>query len=423
MPVRKHSVFWLPLALVTFLTGALVLTACGDNAQPPVQTGQLPTLAPTFTPAPPPPLVALNRDNLNRTDVAATLTGGGSTFADPIYKAWIPAYTRNSPNVRIEYQASGSGNGRRALLGTPVPTPGFASPVDFAGSDAPFLGSELVTASQKGQNAQLIHFPAALGAVVLAYNLKEAPRLKLSGATLANIYLGKITRWNDPAIAAENTDVQLPDREIRVVIRARTESSGTSEIFTRYLSVVSDEFRGTVGPGGSPKWTLKTAAENGRTLEGVGNDGVSDQIARTDGAIGYVDQGVADLKKLAYAEIRNKTGRFIYPSNETVSAAAAGAFIPDDFRTFIVNAEGANTYPIAGFTWLIVWRDLSFMPNPSPQKAQALTSFLWWGLHEGQRTLPAGYAPLPESLVPRLERLFVGEADKVLVYQGKPLVQ
>lgn len=426
MPAPKKSARLLPLSVLFVFITLLVLAACGETANLPVQTKPLPTLAPTNTPVPAAPLISLNRDDLLRTSVTASLLGSGSTFAAPIYAAWFEQFRRTSPNVKIEYQAIGSGNGRRSLLGTPVAAVGTLTPTvpnDFAGSDAPFLSSELLAASQKGQ---LLHIPTAVGAVVVAYNLKEAPRLKLSGPLLADIFLGKITRWNDPRIQSENTEIQLPDRELRPVVRGKNESSGTSEIFTRYLSVVSDDFRSAVGPGGQPKWTLKTTADNGRALEGQGNDGMADQILKNEGSIGYVDQGVADDKKITYALVRNKTGRFIYPERESVSAAAAGAFIPDDFRTFIVDAEGANTYPIVGFTWLIVWRDLNLMPNPSPDKARAMATFLWWALHDGQRSLPAGYAALPEALIPRLERLFIpasaNQTDRVLLFQGKPLV-
>jgi phosphate transport system substrate-binding protein len=415
------------ISLLILVLLGIVLSACGEEVSRPVLVSPLPQPAATSTPVPGAALLPVNRDEFGRTNVTSRLVGSGSTFADPVYRNWIPNYNKTAPNVKIEYQGIGSGGGRNAFLGTPVAPSGNITPIvpnDFAGSDSPFRGQELLNARNRGE---ILHIPTAIGAVVVAYNVKEMSRLKISGPTLADIYLGKITRWNDRTIQAENPDVRMPDREIKVVIRTKNAAgSGTSEIFTRYLSVVSDEFRDKVGPGSSPKWTLKTVSEGGKTLEGTGNDGIAAAVRDNEGAIGYVDQGAADEQKLTYASIRNKTGRFIYPELSNVSAAALGSYIPDDFRTFIVNGEGDNTYPIAGLTWIITWRNLSQMTSPSREKAEALVSFLWWGIHDGQRNLPKGYAPLPDSLIPRLERLFVTEQtkpeEKVFIFDGKTVL-
>ncbi len=413
MPNQKSSYRLFSLLTITSLLLLSFLTACGEPESKPVLVSSLPPLAPTSTPVPPPALIPVNKDEYGRTTVTTSLIGSGSTFADPIYRNWIGLFNKTSPNVKIDYQAIGSGGGRSSFLGTPVANVGNITPTvpnDFAGSDAPFRGQELVNARTKGE---ILHLPTAVGGVVAAYNLKEAPSLKLSGPVLADIFLGKLTRWNDKSIQNDNPEVTMPNKEIRVVIRSKTGSgSGTSEIFSRYLAVVSDEFRDKVGSGGSPAWTIKTVNEGGRALDPVGNDGVAAAVRDTDGAVGYVDQGVADQLKLSYASIRNKTGRFIFPTQANVSAAAQGSFIPDDFRTFIVNGEGENTYPITGFTWIITWRNLSLMPNPSKDKASGLVAFLWWAIHDGQRNLTQGYAPLPESLIPRLERLFVTDQEK-----------
>ncbi len=417
------------LVVLALLSG--LLAACGQEDTRSVETGVLPALAPTAVPSPVAAVNALNK-NFSTTTETASLIGSGSTFAAPVYANWITQFIKTSPSVKIDYQAIGSGNGRKALLGTTVAPVGSITPTvptDFAGSDAPFSGNELANASGKGQ---IVHVPIALGGVVAVYNLPElgGTTLKLSGPTLARIYLGEIKTWNDPAILGDNADLasKLTNKPIVVVIRTKGNSSGTSEIFSRYLSVVSDAFR-AIGPGGAPKWTLKTKAEGGTTLEGNSNEEVATAVKTTDGAIGYVDQGVADAPNfgLKYAAIRNKLGRFVVATPDSVSVAATGTSIPDDFRTFVVDAEGANTYPIVGFTWLITWRDLSNLPNPTPGKARALTSFIWWSLHEGQKSLPGGYAPLPAALVPRLERLFVadegGRADTMFVFKNEPVVK
>jgi phosphate transport system substrate-binding protein len=425
--VRKLSFHRFQLLFILLLGSTWLLTACGSQENQPVLTKPLPTLAPTYSPIPARALNPVNREEFGRSNATVSLVGSGSTFAEPIYRNWSNLFNRTSPNVKIEYQGIGSGGGRTAFLGTPVAPVGSITPQvpnDFAGTDAPFRGQELLNASQKGE---VFHIPMAVGAVVLTYNLKEVPNLKLSGSTIANIFLGNITRWNDSSIQNDNPDVKMPDREIRPVIRAKkAPGSGTSEIFTRYLAVVSDDFRVKTGPSSSPNWLLKTVEEGGRTLEGTGNDGVIQAVRNNDGSIGYADQGAADEAKLSYASIRNKTGRFIYPTVENVSAAVLGSFIPDDFRAFIVNSEGENTYPIAGFTWLIVWRNLGQMPGATLPKAEAMVAFLWWGLHEGQRNLPKGYAALPDALVVRLERLFVTNQpqpeQKVFIFNNQPIL-
>ncbi len=432
--VDRSANRWTGLCLAILLIAGSLLTACGEQDIAPAQSSALPPLSPTNTPEPAPAVGLLGSDNLSRTTIKANLVGSGSTFAAPIYSQWLNAndpksFVKSSPGVNITFQAIGSGSGRAALLGTPVAAVNDINPTvptDFAGSDSPFNATGLLSASSKGQ---LVHLPVAVGAVVAIYNLKEVPQLKLSGPTLAAIFQGVITSWNDPAIVKENLDAKLPGKPITVVIRKKGTSSGTTDIFTRYLSVVSDKFREQFQPDGSFKWAIKSLSEGGTTLEGTTNEEVATNVRTGDGRIGYVDQGVADSDQLktAYAAIRNKTGRFIYPNLDNVSAAASGSFIPDDFRTFIVDAEGSETYPIVGFTWLITWRDLKQMPAPSKDKAAALTSFLWWAIHQGQTDLPKGYAPLPASLVPRLERLFLTEkinnpVEKVFLYEGQPLL-
>jgi phosphate transport system substrate-binding protein len=351
------------------------------------------------------------------TNVTAELNASGSTFAEPIYTKWFPLYKTAAPNVKINYQATGSGNGRAAFLGTPVSiTPIPKVPSDFADSDAAFTAQQLADSKIKNE---IVHIPLALGGVAVAYHIDGlSTQLRLAGTTLANIFLGNITNWNDAAIAADNPGIALPNKPIRIVIRSRTTSSGTTEIFTRYLSVVSADFRTKVGPGGAPKWLDKNQ------LEGADNDAIAALISQNDGAVGYVDLNSALDKKLAMASIRNVAGRYISPSVDSVTAAAQGISIPDDFRIFVVNAEGEGAYPIAGFTWLITWKDLTNMPGSNPDKANAMANFMWWAIHTGQDNLPNGFARLPASLTPRLEALFVNsDSNKVFKFNKAPIFQ
>jgi phosphate transport system substrate-binding protein len=405
---------YLSLGLV-LLAVALLLAGCGDTnaimASPPA------TLPATPTAIPATPLPNYSPSAFGATQITAELVGGGSTFAEPIYSKWISEYKKVAPNIKITYQGIGSGNGRTAFLGTPVaPQSNITVPprYDFAGSDATFSGQQFVDVTNTGE---VVHIPTVLGAVVVAYRLDGFNgELRLSGPTLAQIFLGKTTNWNSDDITKDNGGKVVANKPISLVIRSRTTSSGTSEIFSRYLSAVNSEFRDKVGPGGSPKWPSLGQ------VEGNGNEEVASAIGSKDGAIGYIDQAIADQKKLPYASIRNQTGRYIAPTIESITAAAQGVSIPDDFRIFVVNPEGETAYPIAGFTWLILWKDLNKMPNPSPDKAKALGNFVWWGLHDGQKVLPPGYAPLPVSLVPRLEARFVNkDAAKVFQYDKQPL--
>jgi phosphate transport system substrate-binding protein len=406
---------WLSLSIVGLL-GALLLVACGDTTA--VTTpGPLPTLSATPTPIPATPLPNYAPTAFGATKVTAELVGGGSTFAEPLYAKWIAEYKKVAPNVKITYQGIGSGNGRSAFLGTPVAAINNVTPparYDFAGSDATFSGQQFIDVTNRGE---VVHLPTVLGAVVAAYKLDGyTSEIHLSGPTLAKIFMGEIKNWNDQLIVNDNSGATLPNKPITVVIRSRTSSSGTSEIFSRYLSAISSDFRDKVGPGGAPKWP------SFGQLEGDGNEEVANVINGRDGAIGYIDQGIADQKTMRYASIRNQTGRFIKPTLESVTAAAQGVYIPDDFRIFVVNAEGENAYPIVGFTWLIVWKDFKNMPGATPEKAQALANFLWWGLNSGQSTLASGYAPLPATLIPRLQARFVNnDSSKVFLYDGKPL--
>jgi len=305
----------------------------------------------------------------------AALTGAGATFPNPIYTKWFDAYSRQT-NVRINYQSIGSGGGIRQFTeGT----------VDFGATDGP-MNDEQIAAVQ----GNVVHVPTVLGAVVLTYNLRELAqtRLKLDGTTIADIFLGKITKWNGQRIAALNAGVSLPNRDILVV--HRSDGSGTSFIFTDYLSKVSPEWKQKVGAATSVNWPVG--------LGGKGNEGVTQQVKQNDGTIGYVELIYAMSNGLPYADVRNSSGNFVEPSLNSVTAAAAGVDLPanTDFRVSITNAAGQAAYPIASFTWLLVKPR-----NPDAAKGKAIADFLTWMISpEAQRMASdLHYAPLPMPVI------------------------
>ncbi|HEX2250621.1 MAG TPA: phosphate ABC transporter substrate-binding protein PstS, partial [Gemmatimonadales bacterium] len=302
----------------------------------------------------------LGRAEGSSTAGGAALTGAGATFPNPIYTKWFDAYNQQT-GVRINYQSIGSGGGIRQFTeGT----------VDFGASDAPMTDEQV-----KAVNGNVLHVPTVLGAVVATYNLPAVANtaLRLDGPTLADIFLGKITNWRDRRIAALNPGVNLPNQDIIVV--HRSDGSGTTFIFTDYLSKISPEWKGKVGRSTSVKWPIG--------LGGKGNEGVTQQVKQTEGALGYVELIYAISNKLPYATIKNADGAFVEPSLKTVSAAAGGAKLsPDtDFRVSITNPSGKDSYPISSFTWLLVRQQ----PGDTA-KARVLHDFLRWMLTpEAQR--------------------------------------
>lgn len=310
----------------------------------------------------------------------ADLTGAGATFPYPIYSKWFSDYAK-SKNVRINYQSIGSGGGIRQLL---------EQTVDFGASDAPMTDAEM----KKSRAGQVLHIPTVIGAVVVTYNLPEVKvPLNLSGSVIADIFLGRITRWNDGRIAALNGGTALPAREIIVV--HRTDGSGTSFVFTDYLSAVSPAWSNGPGRGKAVKWPVGLGAK--------GNEGVAGQIRQIGGSIGYVELAYAKQNKLAYASVQNSSGKFVPPSIEAVTAAAEATARLDqgtDYRVSIVNAPGAKAYPISSFTWLLVYE------RPADaRKARKLADFLSYALTDGQKSAPTlDYAPLPQPLVKQLQK-------------------
>jgi phosphate transport system substrate-binding protein len=258
--------------------------------------------------------------------------------------------------------------------------------VDFGASDAPMSDYELTLVKQP-----LVHIPTVLGAVVIAYNLPEAGEgLKLTGENIADIFLGAITKWNDPKIAASNAGKTLPDTQI--VVAHRSDGSGTSYVFTDYLSKVSHTWKGKVGTGKSVNWPIG--------LGGKGNEGVSGLIKQTPGSIGYIELGYALQNKIPYASVKNKSGNFIEPTIDSVSAAAAGVKIPEDYRVSLTDAAGKDAYPISSFTYLLVYKK-----QDDSAKGKALLDFLKWALNDGQKLAPGlYYSPLPQDVDTRLDK-------------------
>ncbi len=312
------------------------------------------------------------------------VNGAGATFPFPLYSKWFSEYNKLHPDLRFNYQSIGSGGGIQQITnGT----------VDFGASDAPMTDEELARAPQ------VVHVPTVLGAVVVTYNA-AIPTLKLTPELLAGIFLGKIQRWDDPALAAVNPGVKLPGAAIAVV--HRSDGSGTTNIFTDYLSKVSPEWKQRVGAAKSVKWPAGIGAK--------GNEGVTGLVKQTPGAIGYVELAYANQNRLPMAELRNHDGVFVKPTIEGTSAAAAGVAMPDDFRVSITDAAGKDAYPIASFTYLLVYRD-----QTDPRKGEAMLRFLWWAIHDGQKAAPAlDYAPLPKEVVAKVEKALQG-----LTVQGK----
>ena len=305
---------------------------------------------------------------------AQSLTGAGATFPNPIYQKWFAAYNKANPGVSFNYQAVGSGAGQKQITeGT----------VDFGASDGPMSDANLAKASGK-----ILHLPTVAGAVVAAYNLPGRPKLKLDSDVLANIFLGKIKRWSDPAITKLNPEYSFPDWDITVAYRA--DGSGTTYIFTDYLSRVNPEFAKKVGKNTSVSWPTGAG--------GKGNDGVASLIRQTPGSLGYVELIYAVKNRLYYADVKNSAGNFITPSLDSVSAALSTANIPEDFRFSMVDAPGASSYPIAGVTWLLVYEQ-----QKDAAKGKALVGFLRWYLSEGETMARSlDYAPLPTTLRSRV---------------------
>jgi phosphate transport system substrate-binding protein len=323
---------------------------------------------------------------------AAALTGAGATFPYPIYSKWFSEYAAKT-GVKINYQSIGSGGGIKQLSDETV---------DFGASDAPMSDSDL----SKAKGGAVLHIPTVVGVVAIAYHLPSLTQpLKLTGPVVADVFLGKISKWNDARIAALNPGVALPSTDVLVV--HRSDGSGTTFIFSDYLSSVSPAWKASPGKGKELQWPTGLGAK--------GNEGVSGQIKQTPGAIGYVELAYAKQNGLQTALLKNAAGQFVAPSAEAATAAAEGAVatLPanSDYRVSIVNSAGAGAYPIASFTWLLVYRHMA-----DTVKARTLADFVRWALTEGERDAAAlDYAPLPAALAERL----VTRVDSIVPGRGQ----
>ena len=303
--------------------------------------------------------------------VTASLRGSGATFPAPLYATWIDVYKRVNPSVTISYQPVGSGQGQRDFI---------RYLTDFGGSDAALTASRVQT-----EAPDALHVPTVIGAVVPTYNLPGNPELRFSAETLVGIYIGAIKYWNDPRIAADNPGLRLPKLDITVVYRS--DGSGTTSIWTDYLSKVSADWRSRVGSGNSVRWPVGIGAP--------GNAGVAGTVRKTVGAIGYVEQVFAVANRLPLPAVKNASGNYIEASLEATSAAADGVVVPDSLVVSITNSPNPRAYPIAGFTYMLVRQNT----YTDVAKAQALTDFIYWSLTEGTGAATRlGYAPLPANL-------------------------
>ena len=310
------------------------------------------------------------------------LNGAGATFPYVIYSKWFDVYHQKT-GVQFNYQSIGSGGGiKQVIEGT----------VDFGASDAPMSNDQINQVKNK-QGSDILHIPTVMGAVVVTYNLPQIKNnLKLTAEVLSGIYLGQITKWNDSRITSINPGTNLPNKAIFVA--HRSDGSGTTNIFSGYLSKVSDAWKSKVGQGTSVNWPAG--------LGGKGNEGVAGLIKQTDGSIGYVELAYAVQNKLPYATLKNKAGSFVEPTFDNVSAAASGYIknMPDDLRVEITNADGKNSYPICGFTWLLITKNMK-----DKNKAKAIVDFLKWSMSEGQKyAKDLYYAPLPKEVVMLVEK-------------------
>ncbi len=319
------------------------------------------------------------------------LNGAGATFPFPLYSKWSQVYDAEK-GVRINYQSIGSGGGIRQFM---------EKTVDFGASDGPMTDDQVRQAG-----GRVLHIPMVAGAVVLVYNIQGVgPGLNFTSGVLADIFLGKISKWNDPRIVKDNAGMKLPAADIVVV--HRSDGSGTTAIWVNYLSKVSAEWKTKVGEGTSVEWPTG--------LGGRGNEGVAGLVKQTPNALGYVELAYALTNQIPFGSVQNKAGQFVRPSLSSTTKAMDGALrsIPEDYRVFFTNPDGRDAYPVAGFTWILIYGD-----QRDPVKGKALVDFLWWATHDGQKYAPTLlYASLPKSLVQRIEGTL-----KSVTAQGKAML-
>ena len=371
MNINKNKK-WLALPVAALLVAILALTGCPSDDNNNDADG----------------------DGTQTVEQAKNLDGAGATFPQPLYTKWFDEYYKVT-GVQVSYNGIGSGGGIKAITdGT----------VDFGASDGIMTDAQIAAAEAAG--GAILHIPMTSGAVAVIYNLPgiASGQLELTGEVLANIYLKKITRWNDPAITALNPGLNLPGTDIAVV--HRSDGSGTTFIFTNYLSKVSDEWKTTVGNATSVNWPGDIGGEK--------NAGVAGQVKQIPGAIGYVELAYAVQNQISWAALKNAAGNYIEPSLEATTKAAEGVTLPDDMKIMITNSTNPDAYPIAGFTWILV-----FVNQTDQATGLAIVNMLWWAIHDGQQyTTALDYAPLSSTAVAKAEAEI-----KSIKYQGQPLLQ
>ena len=377
MSIKKWSI---PLAVILLLV--VGFAGCSSNTTTPVTTSATQS---TSTSKAPTPLTTVTQ--------LVGLNGAGATFPGPLYSKWFDQYYKLT-GVQVNYQAVGSGGGITQITnGT----------VDFGASDGIMTDAQ-VTAAQNAFGP-ILHIPMTIGPVAIAYNLAGigSGQLKLTGDVLANIYLGTITKWNDPAITALNPGLKLPDAAIAVV--HRSDGSGTTYIFTNYLSKVSTDWSSKVGNATSVSWPVG--------LGGAQSAGVAGLIQQTPNSIGYVELAYVLSNNINYAQLKNSSGNYIAPSLASAGKAAEGVTLPDDMKIMITNSSNAQAYPIVGFTWM-----LAYVNQTDKIKGQELANALWWAIHDGQQYSAAlNYPALPSTAVTKAENEILS-----MKYQGQPLL-
>lgn len=379
-----------PFGKLLFITGALValmsmlFVACGGSDS---------KKTPTSTPVGPTP-TASSASVCPPTGAATSLSGAGATFPAPLYTKWVDVF-KTKCGVEINYQAIGSGGGITNITNQTV---------DFGASDAILTAEQEQAAVAAG--GPILHIPMTIGGIAVVFKLPgfTSGQLKLTPDVLAKIYLGDIEKWNDPAIAAVNAGLSLPDTDITVV--HRSDGSGTTFQFTDYLSKVSTDWQSQVGSATTVNWPVGVGGEK--------NAGVAAQVDALPGAIGYVEVAYAVQANMVWAALQNKSGAFVEPTLAAISAAADGVVLPDDMKVFIDNSDNAAAYPIAGFTWVLAYQN-----QTDQAKAQSLVYYLWWSIHDGQQYSEAlTYATMPAGAVSKAEALI-----ESITYNGQPVFQ
>lgn len=307
-----------------------------------------------------------------------SLIGAGASFPAPLYQRWFAEYNKLNPNVQVTYQSVGSGAGVEQFT---------QQTVDFGASDVAMKDEE-IAAVDRG----VVLLPMTAGAIVLAYNLPDVPELKLSREVYVDILLGKITKWNDGAIAADNEGVALPDLEITVVHRA--DGSGTTGVFTKHLSAISEAWASTIGDGKTVEWPTE-----GNFIGAKGNEGITASILQTEGAIGYIEYGYAKQQEIPVASLENSAGNFIAPTSESAAETLSAVTLPENLRAFITDPEGENSYPIVSYTWILAYQEYE-----DDEKLAAFKDVITWALEDGQSyASEIGYIPLPANVVKKVE--------------------